>query len=82
MIIMVEKVSAFVLLITDSGKTQDILHSLRELERIKFAKMIYGDWDIIVEVELDKLSELTNFMMELRKQFAIKKSSTLIALDE
>ena len=77
-----EKVTAFILLITDSDTTQDILGELRKLKEIKEARMIYGDYDIICKVELEKLSVMTAFMMDLRKRFAIKKSSTLIALEE
>jgi anthranilate phosphoribosyltransferase len=80
MIMADDPVHAFVLLITDSQSTQEILHGIRKLPGIEFAYMIYGDWDILLKVNLEKLADLTQFMMEIRKQFPIKKSSTLIAL--
>ena len=77
-----EKVIAFIMLITDSGSTQDVLKKLREMKEVKEAYMIYGDWDIIVKVILDKLSDLQSFMMTIRKALSVKKSATLIALNE
>lgn len=77
-----EPVTAFVLLITDSQSTQDILGKVRLLEGVEYATMVYGEWDILLKVKKNKLSDLTQFMMELRKNFPIKKSQTLIALTE
>ncbi|MHA1744378.1 MAG: Lrp/AsnC ligand binding domain-containing protein [Promethearchaeota archaeon] len=77
-----EKVLAFVLLITDSIQTQEIYKELQGYGNVKEAHMIYGDYDLILKIELQNLAEMTSFMMDLRKRFAIKKSSTLIALAE
>ena len=77
-----EKVIAFVLLVTDSDRTVHIFKHLKEMEKVKEVFMIYGDYDLILKIELSNLAELTGFMMELRKKFAIKKSSTLITLAE
>ncbi len=77
-----EKVLAFVLLITDSIQTQEIYKELQGYANVKEAHMIYGDYDLILKIELQNLAEMTSFMMQLRQKFAIKKSSTLIALAE
>ena len=75
-------VVAFVLLVTDSDRTANIFKHLKEMELVKEVYMIYGDYDLILKIELSNLAQLTSFMMDLRKQFAIKKSSTLITLSE
>jgi DNA-binding Lrp family transcriptional regulator len=75
-----ENVVAYVLLITDSNSTQEVLKELRMKKEVLEAYMIYGDWDIVLKVKLSDLAEMTKFMMELRKSFEIKKSSTLITL--
>lgn len=77
-----ESVLAFVLLVTDSVATQEIFHELQNYDRVKEVHLIYGDYDLILKIELTNLAEMTSFMMELRKKFQIKKSSTLIALAE
>ena len=77
-----ESVLAFVLLITDSTSTQEIFNELQTYDNIKEVHMIYGDYDLILKIELENLAEMTSFMMQLRQKFQIKKSSTLIALAE
>ncbi|MHA1519986.1 MAG: Lrp/AsnC ligand binding domain-containing protein [Promethearchaeota archaeon] len=77
-----DKVVAFILLVTDSSSTQQIYQDVRKMEKVKEVHMIYGDYDLIIKVELNNLQEMTSFMMQMRKEFAVKKSSTLITLSE
>ncbi|MCF2140771.1 MAG: Lrp/AsnC ligand binding domain-containing protein [Candidatus Lokiarchaeota archaeon] len=77
-----DKVVAFILLVTDSSATQQIFQDVKKIDKVKEVHMIYGDYDLIIKVELNNLQEMTAFMMQLRKDFAIKKSSTLITLSE
>ncbi len=75
-----DKVVAFVLLVTDSNSTENIFNEVHAIDKVKEVHLIYGDYDLIIKVELNNLQEMTSFMMELRKKFDIKKSSTLITL--
>ena len=75
-----DKVVAFVLLVTDSTRSQQIYGELKHYEKVIECNMIYGDYDLILKVELSNLAEMTAFMMEIRQKYAIKKSSTLITL--
>lgn len=77
-----DKVVSFILLVTDSSSTQQIYQDVKAMDKVKEVHMIYGDYDLIIKVELDNLQEMTSFMMKLRKKFAVKKSSTLITLSE
>ena len=77
-----DKVVAFILLVTDSSSTQQIYKDVLAMDKVKEVHMIYGDYDLIIKVELDNLQEMTSFMMQMRKEFAVKKSSTLITLSE
>ncbi|MHA1673480.1 MAG: Lrp/AsnC ligand binding domain-containing protein [Promethearchaeota archaeon] len=77
-----DKVVAFILLVTDSSSTQQIYKDVSGMDKVKEVHMIYGDYDLIIKVELDNLQEMTSFMMQIRKEFAVKKSSTLITLSE
>jgi DNA-binding Lrp family transcriptional regulator len=77
-----EPVIAFIMLITDSSSTKDVLVKVRKLPEVEAAYVIYGDWDILIQVKLAKLSDLTRFIMDLRNNFPIKKSSTLITLND
>ena len=75
-----ERIFAFILLITDSADTEDIYKKLKKKENVKEVFMIYGDYDIIFKVEVKNLAELSSFTMDIRKNFSIKSSSTLITL--
>jgi DNA-binding Lrp family transcriptional regulator len=77
-----DSVVAFILLVTASNETQSVFNELKENEKVLDVFMIYGDFDLILKVELPNLGQMTSFMMDLRNRFAIKKSSTLITLAE
>ena len=71
---------AFILLNTESAETHKVLEALRGLKEVLECHMIYGDWDIICKIRLNHMRELADFMLLLREHYAIKKSSTMIAL--
>lgn len=75
-----ENIVAYILLITDSVNTEEIYKKLKSIEEVKEVHMIYGDYDIIFKVEVKNLAELSTFTMDIRKNFNIKSSSTLITL--
>ena len=75
-----ESIVAYILLITDSVNTEEIFKKLKSIESVKEVHMIYGDYDIIFKVEVKNLAELSSFTMDIRKNFNIKSSSTLITL--
>ena len=75
-----ESIVAYILLITDSVNTEEIFKKLKSMEQFKEVHMIYGDYDIIFKVEVKNLAELSTFTMDIRKNFNIKSSSTLITL--
>ena len=75
-----ENIVAYILLITDSVNTEEIYKKLKSMEQVKEVHMIYGDYDIIFKVEVKNLAMLSNFTMDIRKNFNIKSSSTLITL--
>ncbi len=79
---MADEVIAYLLILTTSEGTENLLGNLRAMPEVTEAFVIYGDWDLIVRVKVGSLPELTKFVMELRKNKAIRKTSTLIALME
>ena len=75
-----ENIVAYILLITDSVNTENIYMKLKSMEQVKEVHMIYGDYDIIFKIEVKNLAKLSSFTMDIRKNFSIKSSSTLITL--
>ncbi|MBD3353528.1 MAG: Lrp/AsnC family transcriptional regulator [Candidatus Lokiarchaeota archaeon] len=76
-----DDVIAFVLLNAESAKTEHILDYLKEREQVKEAYIIYGDWDILIKIQVPNLPELTKLIMDLRKNAGIVKTSTLITVE-
>jgi len=74
-----EDVVAFLLLLTSSDQTEQILQKLREFPReILESHIIYGEWDLLLKVKVRSLPELTKLVMRIRKIEGINKTSTLI----
>lgn len=73
-------VTAYILILTESNKEQAVLNELQELDEVKKADILYGEYDIIAEIELESLEQLSGFVLNnLRKIKGIKQTSTLIA---
>jgi anthranilate phosphoribosyltransferase len=50
------------------------------MKEVEFADILYGEWDIILRVKVESLTELDAFLTQkLRKMKNIKLTSTLIA---
>lgn len=72
-------VTAYVLIISKSGKEKEVLDSLSKLEEIKEAKIVYGEYDIVTKVQADDVGKLNDFLLEkIRPIENIEKTSTLI----
>ncbi|MEM2873930.1 MAG: Lrp/AsnC ligand binding domain-containing protein [Candidatus Nanoarchaeia archaeon] len=71
--------SAYVLIRSDSGMEKEIIDDLLEFDEIEEAELIYGEWDIIVKLKVDEISQLGNFILEnIRSIKGVKQTSTLI----
>jgi anthranilate phosphoribosyltransferase len=73
-------VTAYVLIATTIGEEKDIAEALKKLEEVELADILYGEWDIILRVKVENLSDLDTFLTQkIRKVKNIKLTSTLIA---
>ena len=70
---------AFVLVSLVQCDEQKALDELKELEEIKNAYILFGEWDILAEIELDQAEQLGTFVMEkIRSRDDVKLTSSLI----
>lgn len=51
-------VKAYIMLVTATGTTQDVLPEIAGIDGVTEVNAIAGDYDVIAEVELDEVSEL------------------------
>ena len=74
-------VSAFVLIMAKRSKEGKVLEKIREITEVKQAHLVYGEYDIVMEILADSLDELNNVMLKkLRGVSEIEATNTLIAI--
>lgn len=72
-------VTAYILVTSKSGEEKNVLESLRKLEGVKEAKIVYGEYDIVAKIQVDDVGKLNDFLLErVRPIRSIEKTSTLI----
>jgi len=72
---------AYILCVTEVGKEKDVQAKLKEINEVKEVYVVYGEYDLVVKVELDDLKALDVFITEkIRGIGHIQMTSTMIAL--
>lgn len=74
-------VVAFALIVGDAGKEKKILESLKRMKEVEEAYIVYGEYDIVVKVNVEQLKDLDPFLTEkIRNIDGVQMTSTMIAL--
>jgi len=71
-------VVAYVLLSVKTGYEYDVLEKIDEMEDVADASIIFGEYDIIVRIEVDNIGKLDSIVMKIRKIPGVERTSTLI----
>lgn len=70
---------AFILISLSEGFNQRIIKELHSYSQVADANFIFGEWDIIAEVNVANAEELYGFVIErLRSRPDVKLTSSLI----
>ena len=70
---------AFILVSLSEGNEQTLLDELKELPEVKNAYILFGEWDVLAEIELENAEGLGAFIMEkLRSREDVRLTSSLI----
>jgi len=70
---------AFVLVSLNEGNEQEFLEELKSMPEVTNAYILFGEWDILTEIELDNAEGLGTFVMEkLRNRKDVRLTSSLI----
>jgi len=73
-------IEAFVLVVVKPGTEEKVYNALTKEEKIKEIHRVYGEYDVIIRVEVENIHELDRFHDEtLRKISNIEMTETLIA---
>ncbi|MBR9681705.1 MAG: Lrp/AsnC family transcriptional regulator, partial [Candidatus Altiarchaeota archaeon] len=63
-------------------KEREILSAIKDLSEVKDANIIYGEWDVVVKIDVKDVESITSFVVDkLRKIDAVKLTSTMIVAE-
>ncbi|BCS92773.1 hypothetical protein L3N51_00664 [Metallosphaera sp. J1] len=71
---------AYVLLITSIGKETEVLNELKKLEGVKDGTAVYGEYDVVVEIEGKDLDDINRTISQIRRNPNIIRTVTLISM--
>lgn len=75
-------VMAYVLITVGVGKERDVFDQLNKLENAVEVNELYGEWDILMKLKVDKFEELDKIITEnIRSIEGIKLTSTMLVAD-
>jgi len=69
---------AYVLIIAEVGKEDDVLKELKKVPRVIEAYSVYGVYDIVAKVETGDVRELKAVMTEIRRLQYVRSTTTMI----
>ena len=70
---------AYVLIALDSAKEQQIYEEVKDMEGIKDAHMLFGEWDMVAKLELENPEALSAFVIQnIRSIPGVRLTSTMI----
>jgi DNA-binding Lrp family transcriptional regulator len=55
-----DQIIAFALINTETGSEDEVLQSLKEVEEVKEAYILYGVYDIMAKIQAESMDELKN----------------------
>jgi len=76
-----EMISAYVLMRIKPGMDRNVLHNVKKLAQVKAVETLYGEYDMLIKVEVETLDELDSFIFDtVRTIKGVESSTTLIAI--
>ncbi len=74
-------VTAFVLIMSKTGKEKEVLRDLHNLDEVKEASIVFGDFDIVAKIDVQDMQELNELMVtKIRKMSDVSATTTLIGV--
>ena len=74
-----ENITAYVLLTVEIGREHDVVERISAMGENVEAKIVYGEYDVIVRVEIESLKNLERIVSRIRRIPGVLKTITLIS---
>ncbi|MEM3517073.1 MAG: Lrp/AsnC ligand binding domain-containing protein [Candidatus Bathyarchaeia archaeon] len=69
----------YMLINTQAGKEREVVKEAKKFPGITEAKVVYGEYDVVIRIELNDFSILSETVTLIRKISGITKTVTLIS---
>jgi len=74
---------AFVLINTEIGSESEVLESLRKIDAVEEAHMVYGVYDVVAKVRADSMDKLKEIVTwHVRRLDKVRSTLTMIVIEE
>ncbi|MCC6003507.1 MAG: Lrp/AsnC family transcriptional regulator [Thermofilum sp.] len=73
-----DKITVFVLVNVGVGYEDEVLKTIRGMEFVEEAYIVYGEYDILVKISLPALELLDKAVSSIRRLEGVTRTSTLI----
>lgn len=69
---------AYILIGCELGAEDEIVKKLKDFDKVRDARVVYGDYDIVVEAETDTETQMDNLIAKkIRKMEKVRSTMTL-----
>ncbi len=74
---------AYILVVVSPGTERQIKQELEKLDQVKRVSIVYGSYDLVVEVEVDNIAELHDLVLNtLRQKKEVENTITLVVAED
>jgi DNA-binding Lrp family transcriptional regulator len=73
-------VKAYILIVTDPGRTRQVTHALIEVPHVEAVSEVMGPYDIVAEIMTTSLTEIPSILFDqIRSIDGIQSTTSLVA---
>jgi len=70
--------TAFILIVSVTGFEYDVLEDLKDIPEVREAFILYGMYDIIIQLEGDSMRDLKKIIREIRQMQKVRSTLTMV----
>lgn len=75
-------IAVYVLLRIKPGMDRTVLHDIKKLSQVKAVETVYGEYDMLINVEIEALEALDSFVFDtIRTIKGVESTTTLITME-
>lgn len=69
---------AYLLIVCEVGLERNIEEAIRSVANVKDVDVVYGEYDLIVKIEVDDIKQLDGVVSEIRRIKGVLRTMTLL----